>query len=130
MASVTRSGGVGSDDPIADDAARERGRLRASEARIAGQVIEFQLARQRADLIVPESIEPLSAREVEVLALLAVGRTDGEIADALFISKKTASVHVANIKGKFGAASRVEIATMALERGLVSQPSSGRTAAT
>jgi WD40 repeat protein/DNA-binding CsgD family transcriptional regulator len=121
MASVTRSGGAGSDDPIADDAARERGRLRASEARIAGQVIEFQLARQRADLIVPESIEPLSAREVEVVALLAVGRTDGEIANALFISKKTASVHVANIKGKLGASSRVEIALIAERLGLVGE---------
>ena len=51
--------------------------------------------------------------------MLAIGRTDGEIADALFISKKTASVHVANIKGKLGASSRVEIALIAERLGLV-----------
>jgi DNA-binding CsgD family transcriptional regulator len=55
----------------------------------------------------------LTPREREVLALLADGRSDGEIADALFISKKTASVHVASIKGKLGASSRVEMAMLA-----------------
>ena len=55
----------------------------------------------------------LTPREREVLALLADGRSDGEIADALFISKKTASVHVASIKGKLGASSRVEMAILA-----------------
>ena len=62
--------------------------------------------------------------------MVVAGRSNAEIADELFISRKTASVHVANIKGKFGAASRVEIATMALERGLVPQPSSARSALT
>jgi len=65
----------------------------------------------------------LTAREREVLELLATGKTDGQIAEALFISKKTAAVHVANIKGKLGANSRVEIVTMALRRGLVPDPS-------
>jgi DNA-binding CsgD family transcriptional regulator len=55
----------------------------------------------------------LTPREREVLALVADGRSDGEIADALFISKKTASVHVASIKGKLGASSRVEMAMLA-----------------
>ena len=72
----------------------------------------------------------LTPRELEVLALIVAGRSNAEIADELFISRKTASVHVANIKGKFGAASRVEIATMALERGLDTQLSSGRSALT
>jgi WD40 repeat protein/DNA-binding CsgD family transcriptional regulator len=129
MASVSRSGGAASDFPMADDAARERGRLRESEARIAGQVVEFQLARQRAELVVPEIIEPLSTREREVLELLAVGRTDGEIAEALFISKKTASVHVANIKGKLGASTRVEIALIAERLGLVGDPTNGASSA-
>lgn len=55
----------------------------------------------------------LTPREREVLELLAAGRSDGEIAEALFITKKTASTHVANIKDKLGAASRVEMAMMA-----------------
>jgi DNA-binding CsgD family transcriptional regulator len=64
----------------------------------------------------------LSPREREVLRLVAAGRSDGEIGDALFISKKTASVHVANIKGKLGAQSRVEIVTSAIGLGLVEAP--------
>jgi predicted ATPase/DNA-binding CsgD family transcriptional regulator len=55
----------------------------------------------------------LTPREREVLALVADGRSDGEIADTLYISKKTASVHVASIKGKLGASSRVEMAMLA-----------------
>jgi predicted ATPase/DNA-binding CsgD family transcriptional regulator len=62
----------------------------------------------------------LTRREQEVLELLAAGRSDGQIADELFISKKTAAVHVANIKAKLGAGSRVEIVTMALSQGLAS----------
>jgi predicted ATPase/DNA-binding CsgD family transcriptional regulator len=61
----------------------------------------------------------LTPREHEVLELLAAGQSDGEIAAALFIGKKTASVHVANIKGKLGARSRVEIVRIALRSGLV-----------
>jgi DNA-binding CsgD family transcriptional regulator len=61
----------------------------------------------------------LTPREMEVLALIVAGRSDGEIADALFISKKTAAVHVGNIKGKLGAQSRIEIVRIALRRGLV-----------
>ncbi|GAA1813809.1 LuxR C-terminal-related transcriptional regulator [Agromyces neolithicus] len=61
----------------------------------------------------------LSARELEVLGLIADGRSDGEIATELYISKKTASVHVAHIKDKLGVGSRVEIATEGIRRGLV-----------
>ena len=61
----------------------------------------------------------LTPREREVLELLATGRSDGQIAQSLFISKKTAAVHVANIKGKLGASSRVEILTIAMRTGLV-----------
>lgn len=48
----------------------------------------------------------LTAREAEVLDLLARDRTDGQIADELFISKKTASVHVSNILRKLDARDR------------------------
>jgi DNA-binding NarL/FixJ family response regulator len=64
----------------------------------------------------------LTIREREVLELLAVGRSDGQIADALFISKKTAAVHVGNIKGKLGAGCRLEIVTIAMRTGLVATP--------
>ena len=50
----------------------------------------------------------LTPREVEVLGQLAAGRTDREIAESLFISKKTASVHVSNLLRKLDVANRVE----------------------
>jgi DNA-binding CsgD family transcriptional regulator len=55
----------------------------------------------------------LTERELEVLRLVAAGRSNREIAGALFISPKTASVHVSNILGKLGVASRGEAAAKA-----------------
>ncbi|HVP02248.1 MAG TPA: helix-turn-helix transcriptional regulator, partial [Solirubrobacteraceae bacterium] len=59
----------------------------------------------------------LTPREREVLALVADGRTNREIAQALFITDKTASVHVSNILGKLGAANRGEAAALAHSAG-------------
>ena len=61
----------------------------------------------------------LTARELEVLALVAEGRSNRQVADALFISAKTASVHVSNILAKLGVASRVEAAAVAHRLGLL-----------
>ncbi|HEY6058719.1 MAG TPA: response regulator transcription factor, partial [Candidatus Limnocylindrales bacterium] len=61
----------------------------------------------------------LTPREVEVLKLLAAGWSNGEIGRALFITRKTASVHISNILGKLGAANRVEAAAMAQRVGVV-----------
>jgi DNA-binding CsgD family transcriptional regulator/tetratricopeptide (TPR) repeat protein len=60
----------------------------------------------------------LTPRELEVLALVAEGRSNRQVADALFISAKTASVHVSNILAKLGVASRVEAAAVAHRLGL------------
>ena len=60
----------------------------------------------------------LTPREVEVLALVAAGRSNRQIAQALFISPKTASVHVSNILAKLGVAGRVEAAAIAHRLGL------------
>jgi predicted ATPase/DNA-binding CsgD family transcriptional regulator len=65
----------------------------------------------------------LTAREVEVLRLLAQRRTDREIADELFISPKTAGFHVANILGKLGVANRREAAALALREGITTNAS-------
>lgn len=61
----------------------------------------------------------LTARELEILGLVAQGRTNGEIAKQLFISTKTVSVHVSNILAKLGAAGRTEAAAIARDRGLL-----------
>jgi ATP/maltotriose-dependent transcriptional regulator MalT len=55
----------------------------------------------------------LTAREFEVLRLVAAGRSNREIASELFISAKTASVHVSNILGKLGVTTRGEAAATA-----------------
>ncbi|WP_041795894.1 helix-turn-helix transcriptional regulator [Modestobacter italicus] len=62
----------------------------------------------------------LTPREVEVLALMAQGRTNRQIGAELFISEKTASVHVSNILAKFGASGRTEAVALAAARGLLS----------
>ncbi|MEA2598866.1 MAG: hypothetical protein QOF01_5335, partial [Thermomicrobiales bacterium] len=60
----------------------------------------------------------LTERELEVLRLLVEGRTNVEIAAALFISPRTASTHVANILGKFGVDSRAGAVSQAFRLGL------------
>ncbi len=61
----------------------------------------------------------LTARELEVLARLVDGGSNKEIAEALFISAKTASVHVSNILAKLGVSSRTEAAAAARRLGLL-----------
>jgi DNA-binding NarL/FixJ family response regulator len=61
----------------------------------------------------------LSKRELEVLGLVAAGRTNGQIAQELFISPKTASVHVTHILDKLGVSSRIEAAMIAARAGIV-----------
>ncbi len=61
----------------------------------------------------------LTPREREILALVAEGRSNGEIGRQLFISTKTVSVHVSNILGKLDAAGRTEAAAIARREGLL-----------
>nr|WP_235192909.1 helix-turn-helix transcriptional regulator [Streptomyces viridochromogenes] len=60
----------------------------------------------------------LTTRERDVLRLVSVGRTNRQIAEELFISPKTASVHVSNILGKLGVSGRGEAAAVAHRMGL------------
>lgn len=62
----------------------------------------------------------LTPRERQVLALVAEGRSNGEVAKELVISTKTASVHVSNILAKLNASSRTEAVAVARRRGLLS----------
>jgi DNA-binding CsgD family transcriptional regulator/pimeloyl-ACP methyl ester carboxylesterase len=61
----------------------------------------------------------LSAREVEVLRLLAAGRSNQQVADSLVISLNTVRRHVSNIFGKIGAANRADAVSYAHRQGLV-----------
>jgi DNA-binding NarL/FixJ family response regulator len=67
----------------------------------------------------PEGTEVLTAREREVLRLVAEGHSNSRIAERLYISPKTASVHVSRIIAKLGVANRVEAAAVAHRLGLL-----------
>ena len=80
----------------------------ARAARIDLRQPVVEVAAERSD-----ALSALTAREREVLAQLVAGRSNGEIAKALFISGKTVSVHVSNILRKTGTATRTEAAVLA-----------------
>ena len=75
--------------------------------------VRIELPPAIAGQVGPAAAFGLTAREMEVLRLVAAGRGNQQIAAELFISPKTASVHVSNILGKLGVASRVEAAATA-----------------
>ena len=61
----------------------------------------------------PNRLDILTAREREVLEVLATGATNRDIADRLFISQKTVSVHVSNLMAKLGVPTRGAAAALA-----------------
>ena len=114
LASVLRAvGRAGEARALADTARRTAQRLCAEPLLAA--------LRQHASAPVREThgSSALTARESEILALVAQGRSNGEIARQLFISVKTVSVHVSNILAKLGAGGRTEAAAIARRDGLV-----------
>jgi DNA-binding CsgD family transcriptional regulator len=129
--------GLGQPYPLADALLRAAGAAAATgnrdaaaprlqqAAELAGQLRAGPLLQQISQLARRARIEVtggsraaaapfgLTGRELEVLRLVAAGRGNREIAAVLFISPKTASVHVSNILGKLGVASRGEAAATA-----------------
>ncbi|WP_345055267.1 response regulator transcription factor, partial [Streptomyces rameus] len=95
--------------PLADAVARLAQRARLTLAGTPGQ------SPAPAD---PAAALGLTGRERDVLGLVAAGRTNRQIAEELFISPKTASVHVSNILGKLGVSGRGEAAAVAHRLGL------------
>jgi ATP/maltotriose-dependent transcriptional regulator MalT len=73
-------------------------------------------ATAKADERLPE---PLSGRELEVLALMAAGESNGEIAARLFISTTTVKTHINNLYRKLGTSSRTRAVARARELGLI-----------
>ena len=74
---------------------------------------------RRGSVAAPGLLEPLSARELEVLALVAAGHANREIAEQLYITVDTVKRHVSHIFDKLGAASRTQAAARARELGLL-----------
>jgi LuxR family transcriptional regulator, maltose regulon positive regulatory protein len=75
--------------------------------------------RKRADAAPPGMTEPLTGRELEVLRLIAAGRSNQRIARELFVSLDTVKKHVTHVLGKLGAANRTEAAARARQLGLI-----------
>jgi LuxR family maltose regulon positive regulatory protein len=64
-------------------------------------------------------VEPLSERELEVLRLIAVGRSNQEIAEELVIAIGTVKAHTSNIYGKMGVGNRTEAVARARQLGIL-----------
>jgi DNA-binding NarL/FixJ family response regulator len=111
------------------------GRAAAITGRLGARPLEGELQalarRGRLDLTPPTGVAApaagppppaaqlgLTRREAEVLGLVAAGRSNRQIAQALFISPRTVGVHVSNILAKLGVAGRVEAAAVAHRLGL------------
>ena len=90
-------------------------RWSADEARgAAGALVERTTSpRGAAPTETPAARAGLTTREVDVLRLVAAGKTNAEIGEALFISAGTARVHVSSILAKLGAKTRTEAADLA-----------------
>jgi len=69
-----------------------------------------------------EQAEPLTPRELEVLALISEGLHNSEIAGRLFVTERTVKFHVSSILAKLGADNRTEAVALAAKRGLIRMP--------
>jgi len=90
----------------------------AARARIDVSDAAAPAATPQPTVALPRDPFGLTRRERDVLPLLVLGRTNRQIAEALFISENTAGVHVSNILGKLGASTRTEAATIASRLGI------------
>jgi predicted ATPase/DNA-binding CsgD family transcriptional regulator len=105
-----------------EQATARRGKSKADGAWNQGQTMTTAEALEyahsgRAPAEAPVDAGPLSRREREVAAMVAMGMTNKEIAQRLFIAERTAEGHVERIRNKLGVRSRTEVATWAITHG-------------
>jgi DNA-binding CsgD family transcriptional regulator len=91
----------------------------ATRARIAVDALPAPEVDLREEA--PTAVAGLTRRELDVLVLVAEGRSNREIAEHLFISEKTASVHVSHILAKLGVRTRVQASAVAHQLGVAGQ---------
>ncbi|MDQ3870173.1 MAG: response regulator transcription factor [Chloroflexota bacterium] len=111
-------------DAEAEEVARAVRAAHAGESHLDPAVARV-LAERIRERKTQDSVDPLTEREREVLALVGRGASNNEIARALSITEPTARTHVSNILGKLGLASRTQAALWAVERNLVGAAPAG-----
>ncbi|RSS65878.1 AAA family ATPase [Streptomyces sp. WAC06273] len=110
------------------EAAREAGLAHREADRLGAAPLRERLddlVRRARPADTGDRATQLTAREQEVLRLLARGRSNRQIGEELFITAKTASVHVSNILAKLEAASRTEAVAVAYRQGLIAPETAG-----
>jgi DNA-binding CsgD family transcriptional regulator len=108
-----------------DEIARDGGQIHpVALVRDTLQLIDRAIARAGTPVGGSGSSAPggLSPREQEVVALVATGRTNREIADRLFISERTVDTHITRIRRKLGTTTRTQLAVWGLENGATRLP--------
>ena len=91
---------------------------------VTRRLIEGYVAQPDPTRELPAALEELTAREIEVLKLVARGNNNREIADALQVSPLTAKTHVSRILTKLGARDRVQLVVTAYQAGFMDLPRS------
>jgi non-specific serine/threonine protein kinase len=108
-------------------AAARLGTRKSESARSDGETmstaraLDYALTEDRHQAAASTDTGLLSRRERDVVALVAGGMTNREIAERLFIAERTAEGHVERIRNKLGVRSRTEVATWAVENGIVAR---------
>ena len=117
-ADIVRAVDAGATGYLLKDVPREE-LFRAVRATAKGEtVLASSVAARLMGKVRSGGDEMLSAREIEVLILVARGATNQEIAESLFISKATVKSHLIQICNKLGVSDRTSAVTTALERGI------------
>jgi two-component system response regulator NreC len=109
----------------ADDELLAAVREVAGGGRYVDPQLGARLAAADAAAAVDAAADPLSDREREVLRLLALGHTNQEIAQMLYLSVRTAETHRARIMQKLGLETRAELVRHAIDRGLLAEDDGG-----
>jgi DNA-binding NarL/FixJ family response regulator len=92
---------------------------RIQAQKMVEKVVSLQEQLDLPNPVTPAFPDGLTHREVEVLCLIALGKSNPEIAQELFISSNTVAHHVTNILNKTNTANRTEAATYAAQHGLI-----------
>lgn len=91
-------------------------------SRVAGGLLDRVRARERREQPAPAAVEDLSARERDILKLVAAGHDNREIGRRLFIGQSTVKTHVSSILEKLRVENRVQAAVYAMRHGLAEPP--------